>query len=143
MTLSPRHALFVDGIAAGKSQAQAYRDAGYRAKGQAADSEASRLVRHPKIVEELELRRRIVTARNDVTLDEIVAGLRKEARNEIDGTGSSRVSAWKALAEVAGLLRKDVHLHLSDRPVADLSPEERAAKRAQLLALLAKTKPTT
>lgn len=192
MALSPRHELFVAGILAGKPQSQAYIDAGYRARGNAAESEASKLVRHPKVAAEIQRRRQAAVAAavatEQVTAERVI---REAARiafadlTQLIGIASngdkgqfghgfvvvkstndipedlrvciesiaqtkdgirvkfhSKLAALDLLAKHLGILKGgDVHVHLGDKPVAELTPEERARRKAELLALLKAEKP--
>ena len=52
--LNPRHELFIEGVLAGKTQTQAYIDAGYSEKY--ADSNASKLTGNHRILQEIERR---------------------------------------------------------------------------------------
>jgi len=84
MALSARHLRFVEGILAGKSQADAYRAAGFKARTQrAAESRASELVRKAEVAQELSTRRAAAVAaameREQVTADRIIAEVAKIA----------------------------------------------------------------
>jgi len=54
--LNPRQTKFIEGIEEGMSLADAYRKAGYKSSDRTVYSNASQLVRNPKVVEELDRR---------------------------------------------------------------------------------------
>ncbi len=102
--LSPKRALFIENILKGMPAAEAYREAGYSPAG--ARQSAARLLAKDEIQEELARRRyKMVHAGTLPTAEDIIHGLATEARGEgPDSTASSRISAWRALADIHGLL---------------------------------------
>ena len=88
----------------GMSAAEAYREAGYSATG--ARQSASRLLGKAAVRDALAKRRvEVVRAGTLPSTEDIIRGLAAEARGEgPDTTASSRISAWRALADIHGLL---------------------------------------
>ena len=75
--LSIKHKLFVDGIQAGKSLAQAYIDAGYNVKRNSAYESGSRLLRNVKIIAELQSR----FENNKIRLENVLSSMGDGAQN--------------------------------------------------------------
>lgn len=75
MALNVRQQRFVDGILAGKNATEAYRQAGYAARGHVAEAAASRLLRHVEVASEIERRRAVVEKRVGITAESVLRRL--------------------------------------------------------------------
>lgn len=110
--LNPRQHKFVRAIIKGATQSEAYKAAGYKAKGRnVAETNASRLLKDDRIKRALEAARALPMAAAAYTIDTIVAEL-EEARQgaQADGQWAAAVAASGMKARVLGLLieRKQV-----------------------------------
>lgn len=99
--LNARQLRFALGVLEGKDATTAYVDAGYRARGNAAESSASKLLRNPKVAEFLERGRAKAADRALVTRERVVTGLLTIA--EGTGADSARVRAWELLGKDIGM----------------------------------------
>ena len=63
-----------------------------------------------------------VIKRTEVTVDDVVAGLLAEGRN--DSTPSSRAAAWAHLGTHLGMDRKGIQLRIEHTPVDDMTDAE-------------------
>lgn len=102
--LTPRQKLFVENLLKGMDATDAYCNAGYSSRG--ARQSALRLLGCEAVAAELERRRGYVAEEfPGLTAEDIIRGLASEARGEgPDTTASSRISAWRTLADIHGLL---------------------------------------
>lgn len=105
--LSVRQERFVHGILGGLSQREAYERAGYVARGAAADVQASRLVRNPKVAARLESERRRLRERADVDADRVTREFARVAF--LDPGGVVHVKKVEDIAE----LPRDVRAAIS------------------------------
>ncbi len=103
--LNSRQKLFVFGLMSGKTQRQAYYDAGGKAKtDQSADASASEMLSNPKVKAFYDSLMDEVAEEAQVTVGMVVKGLLKEAQDNSEGsTQSARVSAWAHLGRHLGL----------------------------------------
>jgi phage terminase small subunit len=83
-------------------QGKAARRAGYASKS--ADRQATRMMRHPAIKAAIDEARGEIKTRNNLTQDDVVQGLLKEAKFAGDGAShSARVQAWGHLGKYLGM----------------------------------------
>jgi hypothetical protein len=105
VSLNDRQQAFVREYLLCHNAAEAYRRAGYSCTSpQSAASGAERLLRNVDIRAAIDAGRQAAQKRAIVTRDEILTGLKKEARRIKHGHAAARVSAWKLLAEMLGLI---------------------------------------
>jgi phage terminase small subunit len=102
--LSVKHHLFCDGILRGLSQAEAYRQAGYKAKTPVTQTVgASDLMKHPNVASYLRDERAKQYAAATATREEQEAILSKILRGEIEDASGARGKAAEQLAKRMGL----------------------------------------
>lgn len=77
MSLNIREQAFVDGILEGKSATQAYKDAGYKARGHSAETMASRLLSKVEVKETLEKERERLSEEGRMRRWELIDHLQK------------------------------------------------------------------
>ena len=131
--LNARQELFVQGVVSGKSATQAYLDAGY-AKNEGTDSCASILKGKPRIREEIAKRLAKIARKSEWTREFVLDGLRAEAEGREDSTPASRVQAYAVGAKVAGLITDRVEHSIQEKPLDQMTPEERRTRIADLKA---------
>lgn len=140
MPLTPRQAKFVDGVIGGKSATAAYMEA-YGCSLSNADANASTLMGNQGVAAEIARRRSKIESRLEekaiITRSEILKRLRGIGLGELadqDDPPSYEVQV-RALHEAADLLglRIEEAPH-PDRPLAELSREERQRRLAELRA---------
>lgn len=110
----------------GVSGPDAYRKA-YKSKANPKNvsKEATKLDEHPLIAPELKQLREEVTKKVLCDAEWIARGLMKEAQGELDGcTGSSRVSAYKALSDYTGGFDANKHKIEVTHAVKDMTDEK-------------------
>lgn len=73
--LNPRQERFCLGLAEGLPQSRAYVDAGYTARGNAAEVSASQLLRNPKVAARIAELQAAAAKRSEITVDDLVAQL--------------------------------------------------------------------
>ncbi|RWN51538.1 terminase small subunit [Mesorhizobium sp.] len=73
--LNIRQERFCLGLAEGLPQSRAYIDAGYRARGNAAEVEASKMVRLPKVAARIAELQAEAARRSEITVNDLVADL--------------------------------------------------------------------
>ncbi|RWA60693.1 MAG: Terminase small subunit [Mesorhizobium sp.] len=73
--LNMRQERFCLGLAEGLPQSRAYIEAGYSARGNAAEVEASKMVRLPKVAARIAELRADAAKRSEITIDDLVADL--------------------------------------------------------------------
>lgn len=109
--LTQQDLLFCDFLMEGRSASSAYKAAGFNAtKPGAIRACAARKLASANIEAELEKRRLKVAERNEVTLDELVQNLRREAAPRSGTSGASRVAATMGLAKLTGFLKEKIEL---------------------------------
>lgn len=101
-----KHELFAEGVASGKSQTQAYIDAGYSAKG--ADVNAVRLIGKDRVAARIQELKERVAKRVEITQADIIQSLLRiagkgEGLGEASGLSVARASYMDA-AKLAGLV---------------------------------------
>lgn len=75
MALNVKQQRFVDGIIAGKTATESYIQAGYVARGHAAEAAGSRLLRHVEVASEIERRRTVIEKRVGITAESVLRRL--------------------------------------------------------------------
>lgn len=129
--LNERQRRFCDAVLAGRPASRAYREAGYRAStDQAAEANASQLMKSRKVAAYLRERRAEAIERADVSAAEALAGLR-EIAGDTGQPGQVRVQAYKAILEAIkdGLAPVPIVL----REAEPLTPERVAALAGSIL----------
>ncbi|MGY3327479.1 phage terminase small subunit [Mesorhizobium sp. USDA 4775] len=136
--LNTRQERFCLSLAEGLPQSRAYVDAGYAARGNAAEASASQLLRNPKVVRRLAELQTKAARRSEITVDDLIAELDdmlKLARATKNPSAGVTAIMGKAKllglivdkAEVATTLRKPLRMP-GDRE--QMSLEEWTAKFA-------------
>lgn len=99
MALSAKQQRFVEEYLIDFNATQAAGRAGY------SDPNYGRqLITHPNVAPEIAARMKALSEKADVTTEEIVAGLKKEAtREDDDASHAARVSAWAHLGKYRGM----------------------------------------
>jgi len=119
--LTPREARFVGEYLADPelNATRAYERAGYRARGASARVGACRLLTKANVAAAIARAQKERARRVQVTQDEVIEGLRREARGEgPDTTASARVTAWDRLGRHLGMFVDRVqHEGEAKRPV--------------------------
>ena len=95
--LTPRHRLFCQGIVAGKSNHQAYTDAGYDSTGVTASAAATRLLKNVKIKDSISALHQKTESNLILTIKERKQMLTRIARNNV---GDSPQVTIRAIAEL-------------------------------------------
>lgn len=96
--LSDQQRRFADGILKGKSQREAYESAGYKARGDSADSKAARLVRNGKVAAYLAEKRQKLEKETEITVERVlrelaIVGFSDHEHYEADARGNLRLAA--------------------------------------------------
>jgi len=142
--LKPREELYSRGLAAGETQIEAYRAAGYRGDDASACRKAGEIRIKERVAELLESG----LSEAEVTPELIIKGLLQEAMNA-EATSGNRTKAWEVLAKVRSMLiqvTEDRTQQLTDKQLIDKLVDEvgrgqtkkvRAAIRAALESKLA------
>ena len=93
-----------------------------------ANEQGARLLANVSVASAIQKAQVAVSKRIEVTVDDVVTGLLAEAEGKKDSTAGSRVAAWTQLGKHLGMDRRDINLQLEQRPVVDMTREERAAE---------------
>jgi len=108
MPLSELQQRFVDEYLVDLNATQAYIRAGYKARGNAAETNASRLLRNAQVKASVKLGRQAQAQRTEVTADWVIDRLRVEAEREgVNASHSARVQALHLLGKHQGLFKDD------------------------------------
>ncbi len=100
-----RHERFAQNIAKGMNATEAYREAGYTAKGNAAEVNASKLLRHAKVRARIAELQNKAAERTIKTIEDIVSQLDEDrALARANGQASAAVSATMGQAKILGLI---------------------------------------
>ncbi|HWK68595.1 MAG TPA: terminase small subunit [Rhizobiaceae bacterium] len=116
MLANPRHESFVQNIIEGMPASRAYVAAGFRARGNSAETAAGRLLRNVQISARLAELRARHSRRHDITVDDIVRQLDEDrALAQRLGQASAAVQATVAKAKIAGLVvdRREIETHVT------------------------------
>ena len=101
---NPRHEKFIQEIAKGKSQGEAYKDAGYDAEGHGAESAGNRLLKKEEVAARLAELQGMAAAAIDVTVQTLIAEAADiQAAALAANQHAAAVSALTAKAKLAGL----------------------------------------
>lgn len=154
---------FAEGVAAGKSATQAYKDAGYKGTGNVAEVQASRMIRIPQVAswiaeltaEASKVRRMTVAERHRI-LEQIAAGeVEQEITTTTEGpmgttvavqkrkpTAGERKAALEHLDNLDGLVKQHIeHTGKGGNPIELLLgqiPEDAMRKRLEALEKMAR-----
>lgn len=127
---NPRHEAFAQALARGKSQAEAYVDAGYKGDRTAA-SRLSTNINIEKRVSELLTK---AVAKTELTAERVLEGLHTEATRMGEGTSQgARVAAWGLLGKYFSLFIERQEVTITHR-FAEMSDDELRFEAAALLA---------
>ncbi|MEO8685610.1 MAG: terminase small subunit [Devosia sp.] len=103
--LNTRQERFCHGLAEGLAQSRAYIEAGYTARGNAAEVEASKMVRLPKVAARIAELQAKAARRSEITVDDLVADLNDMLKLAIDiKNPAAGVSAIMGKAKLLGLI---------------------------------------
>ncbi len=109
MSLTPKQARFVEEYLLDLNATQAAIRAGYSARN--ADKIGPELLGKTRVAEAVKAAQQARSGRTEITQDEVIQGLKKEAT--LDGEGSShsaRVSAWAHLGKHLGMFTDNLNL---------------------------------
>lgn len=117
--LNPRQLRFIDGYLSGKSAKQAYIDAGYEARGSAAESGAGQLLRNTKVMAAIDTARDKAMESQAITVDWVLEHLKTEATlGGEGGSPSARVRALELIGKHLKMFTEKVeHGSDPDNPV--------------------------
>ena len=108
-SLTPKQARFVAEYLVDLNATQGAIRAGYSAK--TAEVQGSRLLGNVKVREAVEAGMKARSKRTEITQDEVIQGLKKEATLEGEGSShSARVSAWAHLGKHLGMFTDNLNL---------------------------------
>ncbi len=109
MSLTPKQARFVEEYLIDLNATQAAIRAGYSAK--TANEQGAQLLAKLSIREAVAEAQAIRSKRTEITQDEVIQGLKKEATLEGEGSShSARVSAWAHLGKHLGMFTDNLNL---------------------------------
>ncbi len=109
MSLTPKQARFVEEYLLDLNATQAAIRAGYSKK--TANEQGSQLLAKLSIRQAVAEAQAIRAKRTEITQDEVIEGLKKEATLEGDGSShSARVSAWAHLGKHLGMFTDNLNL---------------------------------
>ncbi len=109
MSLTSKQACFTQEYLIDLNATQAAIRAGYSPK--TAEVQGSRLLGNAKVREAVETGMKARSERTEITQDEVIQGLKKEATLEGEGsTHGARVSAWAHLGRHLGMFNDKLHL---------------------------------
>ena len=133
MALTPKQARFVEEYLVDMNGAAAYRRAGYTARGNAAEVNASRLLRNAKVAAAVQKAVEARSERTAVTADAVLQGLQEEATYRGEGAShSARVAAWSWLGRHLKLFTEQVEAKVDLNVDLDDARERLAGRIAQL-----------
>ena len=109
MSLTPKQACFVEEYLIDLNATQAAIRAGYSAK--TANEQGAQLLAKLSIRQAVAEAQAIRSKRTEITQDEVIQGLKKEATLEGEGSShSARVSAWAHLGKHLGIFTDNLNL---------------------------------
>ncbi len=107
--LTPRQARFVEEYLLDLNATQAAIRAGYSARN--ADKIGPELLGKTRVAEAVKAAQQARSGRTEITQDEVIQGLKKEATLEGEGSShSARVSAWAHLGKHLGMFTDNLNL---------------------------------
>jgi phage terminase small subunit len=124
--LNFRQLRFVEGVVAGLSNVEAYKAAGYQARGRAAIVNASRMLTNADISEAIEAARKKAADKTGVTADRVLGELAKIAFESAENganQGAANGVAVKTSDRIAALRLLAQHLGLFDERKQDGRPQ--------------------
>ena len=109
MSLTAKQDCFVQEYLIDLNATQAAIRAGYSPK--TAEVQGSRLLANAKVREAVDIGKEARSERTGITQDEVIAGLKKEATLEGDGSSqSARVAAWGLLGKHLGIFTDNLNV---------------------------------
>ncbi len=109
MSLTPKQARFVEEYLVDLNATQAAIRAGYSARN--ADKIGPELLGKTRVAEAVKAAQQARSGRTEITQDEVIQGLKKEATLEGEGSShSARVSAWAHLGKHLGMFTDNLNL---------------------------------
>ena len=109
MSLTPKQARFVEEYLVDLNATQAAIRAGYSARN--ADKIGPELLGKTRVAEAVKAAQQARTERTEITQDEVIQGLKKEATLEGEGSShSARVAAWSHLGKHLGMFTDKLDL---------------------------------
>ncbi len=109
MSLTPKQARFVEEYLLDLNATQAAIRAGYSARN--ADKIGPELLGKTRVAEAVKAAQQARSGRTEITQDEVIQGLKKEATLEGEGSShSARVSAWAHLGKHLGMFTDNLNL---------------------------------
>ncbi len=109
MSLTPKQARFVEEYLVDLNATQAAIRAGYSARN--ADKIGPELLGKTRVAEAIQKAKEARSERTEITQDEVIQGLKKEATLEGEGSShSARVSAWAHLGKHLGIFTDNLNL---------------------------------
>ncbi len=107
--MTPKQKLFVEEYLIDLNATQAAIRAGYSARN--ADKIGSELLGKTRVAEAVKAAQQARSERTEITQDEVIQGLKKEATLEGEGSShSARVSAWAHLGKHLGIFTDNLNL---------------------------------
>jgi phage terminase small subunit len=129
VALNDRQAAFVREYVRCGNAAEAYRAAGYKAQGHAAEVNASRLLRNAEVFGAVEKARAQVEQEGIVTRREVFEGLKREALGQPGSRAVDRIAAWEVLARLLGIQKRAELKAEAELIEAEAEAEEAAVGR--------------
>ncbi len=109
MSLTPRQARFVEEYLLDLNATAAAKRAGYSER--TAYAQGQRLLKHVEIAAAIQKAQEARSGRTEITQDEVIQGLKKEATLEGEGSShSARVAAWAHLGKHLGIFTDNLNL---------------------------------
>ena len=109
MSLTPKQARFVEEYLLDLNATQAAIRAGYSARN--ADKIGPELLGKTRVAEAVKAAQQARSGRTEITQDEVIQGLKKEATLEGEGSShSARVAAWAHLGKHLGIFTDNLNL---------------------------------
>lgn len=138
MALTNKQMNFVNEYMKDMNATAAYRRAGYRAKGNAAEVNASRLLSNAKVQAEIAKRTEELKKKSDLTVEWVINELKKNHLRAIElGEMSASNKALELLGRHLGAFMDKVavsgNLHTTQTDLTEMSPEERRARIDELI----------
>jgi phage terminase small subunit len=110
VALNVRQQRFVEGVLAGMPAKRAYISAGYKARGNAAETAAARLFRNVQVAAAIDAANAAAATKAEITAEWVIGQLREEAtRHGAGSTHAARVRALELLGKRLGLFPPDRH----------------------------------
>jgi phage terminase small subunit len=128
VALNDRQTAFVREYVRCGNAAEAYRAAGYKAHGHAAEVNASRLLRNAEVFGAVEKARAEVAQEGIVTTHEVFAGLKREALGLAGSRAVDRIAAWEIIARLLGIQKRAELKAEAELVEAEAEAEEAAAR---------------